>query len=276
MSHQSEWEKVSTATRDAATEPAGMPSSSFRAARRVAALVIITYFYLAVHYILALGVRDDRKYLRLCTRLVRRWANASMWALNLRYKVEGEQPPEGSLLTPNHHGYTDIFLFAAVHPLFFVSKQEIADMPVVGFLFRRMRQMVVSRKKRAKDLLETNRQVRQRLEAGFTVCVFLEGTSTGGDRVLPFLTSLLQPAYDAGAKVVPVGVHWTGLHPEMKTEDDVAYWGGHHMGKHAWRLFGLPGAEATVRFGEPVDPTRMKRTELAEYLRQEVLRLKDE
>lgn len=214
----------------------------------------------------------------------RRYPNSTWWSqfwlgpcrrmLGVRVHVEGSPPPEGCLLASNHTGYLDIIVLASLLRCFFVGKAEIATWPFMGVLYRKTDQIIVSRK-RGRDLVETISRVSERLNAGQSVCVFLEGTSTGNDLLLPFYAPLVQPALDSGALVAPIGIRWRPRNPRLRVAEDIAYWGGHHMGHHAWRLLGLRGLDVHVRYGEPVSPEGHSRKSLAAELERRIAELTD-
>jgi 1-acyl-sn-glycerol-3-phosphate acyltransferase len=209
---------------------------------------------------------------RITSRLFSRWARLMCWLAGLQVEVQGLPPPPGSLIAPNHQSYLDVIVLAAAAPMTFVSKAEVQDWPMFGFLLRRADQIVIHRT-RTRRLLQSLRQVSERLSQGFSVCVFLEGTTSSGEDVLRFHPSLLQPAIDVGAMVVPVAVTWVADHPDVVISRDVAYWGDHVFALHLLRVLGLRGIRARIRFGKPLAASR-DRAELAARLEGEVRALR--
>ncbi len=209
---------------------------------------------------------------RVTSFLFCRWAGLMCRVAGIRLEIRGPLPPPGSLIAPNHQGYLDVIALAAAAPMTFVSKAEVESWPIFGFLLRRADQIVIHRE-RSRRLLRSLQQVAERLRQGFSVCVFLEGTTSPGDDLLPFHPPLLQPAIDAGAPVVPVGVTWTADQPEVVVSRDIAYWGDHTFAAHLLRLLGLSGIGARICFGEPLASVA-GRAELAARLEAEVRALR--
>jgi 1-acyl-sn-glycerol-3-phosphate acyltransferase len=80
--------------------------------------------------------------------------------------------------------------------------------------------------------------MRARLKAGETLCIFAEGTSSDGLRVLPFKSALLSAVSDLGHQrevaVQPVTVNWlapSGQHPAF-----YGWWGDMGFEAHIWQV----------------------------------------
>jgi 1-acyl-sn-glycerol-3-phosphate acyltransferase len=245
-------------------------SNPFLAVIRLSGLAMVTLYYLIVNAV-SKGFTSDLENRRRATgQYFQKWARAIRRILGIAVEIRGAVPPSGALLTPNHQGYLDIVLLASVTPMVFVSKAEVRSWPVIGFLLGQAEQLLVSRN-RAKDLKDSVKGIAERLKGGQSVCVFLEGTTTGGDHVLRFFPALLQPAIDAGAPVVPTVIRWRARRGGMKVSRDVAYWGDHHFLRHAARLLGLGGISAVVEFGPPVCSEGAARRQLADRMHSEVV-----
>lgn len=180
----------------------------------------------------------------------------------MRVRVRGPKPPPGALLAANHVTYGDIPVLASIVPTLFLAKREIADWPFIGWIMRRTEHPVTSRLS-GRDLIGSIGEVRERLDADVAVCIFLEGTTTAGDRVLKFNAPLVQPAIAAGAPVVPVALRWHSANPKISVRDDIAYWRDDAFAPHIRRFFGLAGIRADVTFCAPVRTAGRTRREIA-------------
>ncbi len=213
----------------------------------------------------AAGRRDYRARAEWSNRHARRLARV------LRLKVESAgAPPPAQIYCANHLGYLDIVTLVAVSPMVFVSKAEVRDWPVVGWLTQCAGTIYLQRERKG-DLLEVARQFDPVIEAGIPVVIFLEGTSSGGDDVLPFRPSLLAPAVAAGWKVAPVGLDY-GV-SDGTVAADVAYWGEMTFGPHFVNLLGKRSLRGRVAFGAARE-TGPDRKQLAAVLREEVVALR--
>lgn len=187
------------------------------------------------------------------------------------YRFTGPVPQSG-LLVLNHLSYLDIMVISAIAPAIFVSKSEVRDWPLVGWLASLGGTVFIERARRT-HVGKVNREIESVLADGALVVVFPEGTSTNGEEVLPFRSPLLEPV-TSGTHSIATG--W--LHYELDGGDarnEVCYWGDHMFFPHAVNLLGKRRVRATVRFGN-FQRTTDDRKELAIQLRDAVLKLKTE
>ena len=125
----------------------------------------------------------------------------------LRLRVHGvEHLPEGSsVLVANHTSYLDgLVMTAGLPPQFgFVIKREAADMPVMGFLLRRIGSEFVDRHS-AGGRQRGARRVMQRAEQGHSLIFFPEGTFDSVVGLKRFHIGAFGAAARGGMPVVPV------------------------------------------------------------------------
>jgi 1-acyl-sn-glycerol-3-phosphate acyltransferase len=185
--------------------------------------------------------------------------------------VSGDIPRKG-LLFCNHLSYLDILAISAVTPAVFVSKSEVRSWPLFGWFATISGTVFVERARRL-HVGEVNREVEDALAAGALVVIFPEGTSTDGKALLPFRTSLLEPATQGNHEI-----HVGWLHYELEPGDgdastEVCYWGDHAFFPHAINLLGKKSIRATLRFAK-FNRTTDDRKELAGQLQAAVEELR--
>jgi 1-acyl-sn-glycerol-3-phosphate acyltransferase len=217
-------------------------------------------------------VREPARAIAWRSKIYRAWARASCKLLSLRVEQRGEPPPAPCLLVSNHLGYVDIATLASRADVVFVSKAEVAKWPIVGPFSRAVGTIFVDRaSKRA--IPEVNARIEAALDRGERVVLFPEGTSSGGDSVLPFKPSLLEAAARSRYRVYCAALRYRtppGLPPASEV---VCWWGDMSFGPHVLRLLRLPSFSVRVEFeAEPVPPST-DRKELAQATWQRVSRL---
>src|SRR5882757_3685560 len=175
--------------------------------------------------------------------------------LGVRVRVIGRRMPEHPLLVvANHTSWLDIPVITAVAPVVFVAKQEVAGWPLVGLLARLQRSVFVDRARRHKTH-RVNAEIAQRLAEGDPVVLFGEGTSSDGNRVLPFRSALVGAAREALADqssrvwIQPLSIAYTGLlgFPLGRQHRPlVAWYGDFELAPHFVGMIRRGGVDVTV------------------------------
>ncbi len=183
--------------------------------------------------------------------------------LGLRIEIDGEVARDRPvLLVANHTSWLDIPVLSAVAPVSFVAKKEVGGWPFVASLARLQRSVFVDRARRT-AVGETASEILSRLAQGDTVVLFAEGTSSDGNRVLPFMTSLFAAAKPSGkvgeqatdTVVQTLSLVYTRLHGIPLGRADrphVAWYGDMEMRSHAWSLLKAGPLDVQIRIGPPV------------------------
>ncbi|HAV62487.1 MAG TPA: 1-acyl-sn-glycerol-3-phosphate acyltransferase [Verrucomicrobiales bacterium] len=193
------------------------------------------------------GRRNDQ---RARSRLLHRWAKFSAGLFGCRVTTHGRVPDHG-LCVSNHLSYLDIPAYGSVAPMVFVSKADVRRWPLFGAWAAMCGTLFIKRENKG-HVADVGDQMEVVLKTGVPLVVFPEGTSSGGETVLPFKSSLFQPAIDHQWPVTPM---WIGYELDNGTvAEDVAYWGDMTLLPHLFNLFTRKGVRATVAFGEPLEP----------------------
>ena len=187
----------------------------------------------------------------------------------LEARIEGPVPARG-LLVSNHLGYLDIFVLASIAPAVFVAKREIKSWPVIGWLTQMGGTLFVDRTRRV-QVGQVNDAIQAALNRGALVVLFPEGGSSNGQTVLPFKSSLLEPAVEPAHPLSVSAIQYAIEDGDVVRE--VCYWGDHTFFPHLLNLLGKRAVHVTVRFA-PVQRTGADRKQLAVQLRGEILKLK--
>lgn len=143
-------------------------------------------------------------------RLTQHWSKKLLRILNVSLLVRGVRPAEGTsnlIVVANHVSWLDIFIINAITPASFVAKVEIRDWPLAGWLAEKAGTIFIRRTQRS-DTARINREIHDVLASGMTVGLFPEGTTTTGDRLLKFHSSLFQPAVVNHATLCPAALRY--------------------------------------------------------------------
>lgn len=179
-------------------------------------------------------------------------------------------PPARGLLVCNHLSYSDIPVLAAAQPMIFVSKASVRWWPVFGQLASFGGTLFLQRDRRG-HVADIAAAFAPIIGGGTVIGLFPEGTSSGGETVLPFKPSLFEPAAAHGWPVTPAWITYEVT--DGTVADDVAYWRDMTFATHLLNLCALPRVVGHVFYGEPVTGVT-DRKELARRLHAAVLELK--
>ena len=145
--------------------------------------------------------------------------------LRIPLNVAG-QPLQGqAAVVANHTSWLDIFVLNASKRIYFVSKSEVSGWPGIGWLASATGTLFI---KRERSQAHAQTKIMQaRLLAGHKLLFFPEGTSTDGQQVLPFKTTLfasfMAPELRDTLQVQPVSVVYHA--PEGEPKEFYGWWG---------------------------------------------------
>ena len=183
--------------------------------------------------------------------------------LRIRVRVHGAPMRDRAVLyVSNHVSWADILVIGSVAPVAFIAKREVASWPLVGITAKIQRTVFVDRTRRH-QAAEAVADIVKRLKDGVSVVLFAEGTSSDGNRVLPFRSALLGAVEEASAHagnilIQPMSISYTGLNgiPMGRQHRPLVAWYGDLDFLPHIKVFIEHGAvDAVVSYGEavPVD-----------------------
>ena len=202
-----------------------------------------------------------RRNWRLAATLPRWWHRFALARLDVRVHRLGDLAVDRPLLlVANHASWLDIPVLGSLAPLSFVAKSDVNGWPVFGMLARLQRSIFVDRTRR-QDAGRTSAEMASRMAEGDPVLLFAEGTTSDGNRILPFRSALLGAARSAIAEgsgdrvlVQPVAVAYTRHHglPLGRQGRAYAAWPGNvDLMPHLLNIIRGGALDVEVRLGTP-------------------------
>jgi 1-acyl-sn-glycerol-3-phosphate acyltransferase len=187
-------------------------------------------------------------YHRICCRI-----------LGLGVEIRGTPSAAApTLFVSNHLSYLDIEVLGSVIAGSFVAKTEVNTWPFFGALARLQRTVFVDRSKRGTADAQRD-SLQSRLEAGDNLVLFPEGTSSDGNRTLPFKSALFAAAGmrigDRPLTVQPVSIACTaldGIPLGRRLRPIYAWYGDMDLLPHLWNVVKQGHLTITVIFHPPV------------------------
>lgn len=214
-------------------------------------------------------VRRHRRDLASRANWLRETCRAALKVFNVEATAIGDAP-RNSVMVANHLGYLDVLAIAALTPVVFVAKREIASWPLLGWFARTAGTCFIDRRNRS-DVVRVGNEIEAALAAGVSVVVFLEGTSSDGRGVLPFKSSLLEPVARNRLRAAPAALVFV-VPKGFSSVDDVCWWGDMTFAPHLFKFGTVPRVAVRVAWGKAAEATQ-DRKELASNLREQVVAL---
>ena len=175
-----DWELRQAAARGEITPIS--PGGWLRITARSLALIALLLVFVPLHYlyrVISYGSPFPMLFLRCAARVC-----------GARVQVVGTHLKRDVFFVANHISWVDILALAGASGTAFVAKAELAEAPVVGWLASLNRTVFVKREHRM-GVAEQINALKEALVDNWSVTVFPEGTTTDGQSLLPFKTSML-------------------------------------------------------------------------------------
>lgn len=195
----------------------------------------------------------------------------SRYIMGIKIVHQGEISAHKPLLfVGNHLSYMDIIAISSLMPCSFVSKAEVAKWPLIGYMAKLQNTIFVNRNA-PRLVKQQGLEIADALNAHTNLVIFPEGTSSIGETVLPFKSSLLDVAFNNSVphlRIQPIAIkiEHAGGHPEL-----YPWYGDMTFVGHLVTLMSMMGLTITISFLPIVDPSAFAdRKELAVYLQQQI------
>lgn len=205
---------------------------------------------------------------KIISRLTRTFASLLRIILNIKISLEGEPGPlegGGYFIVSNHLGYADGIVLGSLFPVAYVSKREVRRWPLIGQWTALCGTIFVDRKKREKVPVLVE-EIAKKLREKTNVLVFPEGTSTNGEKLLPFQSALFAAPLRAGTTIVPVTLTYRRIddQPLSTLNRDRVYWyGDMEFLSHFWNLLALRSIEVSVKIHPEISTSHFKNNSLS-------------
>lgn len=232
-----------------------------RATWRGTGLVLVVFWGVLLTFLLLLlrplGARVRN---RLLQAIAHHWFRLVQATLGVRQTVTGTPAGGPVLIAANHVSWLDIVVLGTHIGTCFVSKSEVADWPVVGWLARQGGTLFIHRGHH--DSAERiAHDMTARLLQKDRLLFFPEGTTSDGTHVKRFKNRLFQPALQVGAPVQPVAIRYAR---GTEAVDPVAYVAGVSLASSLLGVMARPRTSVHVHWCEAFPVAGLERRAVAE------------
>lgn len=177
--------------------------------------------------------------------LIRNWSRGLLACCGVKVECRGRPKREGAVLwVANHISWVDIFVMNRVRAVSFIAKSDIRKWPVLGRLVAGAGTLFIERGRRH-AVRAVGHQMAERFSQGEVVGLFPEATTSLGNDVAFFHSSLFEPALRAGVDVQPVALLFRH-HGERTSR--YAFVGDQTLVHNLWNLLTATGTVVELVF----------------------------
>lgn len=164
--------------------------------------------------------------------LTQHWFRRLLALLAVEVEITGPRPQQGVFLVSNHVSWLDIPVIGSAVQVYFLSKAEVRDWPLIGALAAAAGTLFIRRG--AGESRQKAVELAVHLEAQRTVLVFPEATTTDGREVKRFHSPLFLAPLLSQTGVQPIAIRYVD---EQGNPDRLpAFVGEDSFAAHLWWL----------------------------------------
>lgn len=215
-----------------------------------------------------LGIFSKQWGIRWKNLIVKKWAAITALILGIKINAKGNPPQPPFFLVSNHLSYIDVVPLWLYLDTTFIAKSKVRSWPFFGLATRVLGVFFINRELK-RDVHRMNQRISESISDEQGIVLFPEGTSTKGEKVLPFNTSLLQFPAKSKIPVHYASISYTSYNSNRPARQYICWWGDMSFFSHFWELLKMPSFEANIQFGKS-EITNDNRKELAQQLHEAV------
>jgi len=240
---------------DSPKSAASSRMAPLRAGAKIATILLASVLLMPPQWLLMRFTRGRASFV-----LPRLWFTCLRRAMGLRFEIVGTpRNSGGTLFVGNHISHYDIVLLGSILRARFIAKDEMESWPGVRFIGALGQTLFISR--RRQDTASVAAGIAAQMRPDHDVVLFAEGTTSSGEQVASFKSSLLAPFLGPQAaahawQLQPFTLDIMSVDGRALSiggdRDGYAFHGGMEAGPHVSRFFRMSGALVRVTFHPPI------------------------
>ena len=192
------------------------------------------------------------------------WHDRLLQILGVQIELIGE-PPATALLVANHISWLDIPVLGSLTHTRFLSKAEVRQWPVIGWLAAAAGTLFIKRGGGQAGSIAD--MISRHIDERGLLTLFPEGTTTDGADVRPFFSRLFGAAVQTRATVIPVCIRY---HVEGALDPLAPYIDEQSLVDNLFGLMRRPETHVQVQFLDALNAAGKDRKGIAEEARQAI------
>jgi 1-acyl-sn-glycerol-3-phosphate acyltransferase len=210
--------------------------------------ILFTYTFFWIGY--ALSFVPGLRFFKQRRFMTKALAKLMAFFLNIHVSYEGVPPRSPFFLVSNHLSYIDIVPIFMSMDCRFVAKKAVRNWPILGYMMKTVDVIFADRTRRM-DVKHVNEVLWDSMEQQDNIVLFPEGTTTGGDQVLPFQASLLDYPATYQVPVYYAAIRYETSPKDLPARDSVCFFGARDpFPKHLMKMAKNRRVYCKIRFHE--------------------------
>jgi lyso-ornithine lipid O-acyltransferase len=226
--------------------------------------------YILVSLVVDVLVRNTDTKLKWLAKITSIGSTIALWILGITVTAKNRPINKNALskvlVISNHLSYIDIFIISSLFPSLYITSVEVQHMFFLGLMTRLGGSLFIERRSKTLLLNEIER-IAGILKRGYTITLFPEGTSSNGEKVLPFKGALFKTAEKAAVPIQPICIKYTEINKKPitpKNRDYAYYYGDLEFFPHLLKLFFAGSIKVNVTFLEQQTNLQIDRKNLVD------------
>lgn len=191
-------------------------------------LGLIICLYLLNSFIIRIIIRNKTKRLKFLGKNLSIISKIALWNLGIKVNLKNHSNiklTDKYLILSNHLSYLDILIISSLLPSSFITSKEVQETSFLGTLSSMAGSIFVDRQD-YKNMRKEIDHIRAILKEALQMTLFPEATSSNGETVLPFKSSLLECIMGLEKKLLLISLKYKSINGNRINNEnrDLLYW----------------------------------------------------
>lgn len=241
-------------------------------------LMVIIGFVLVTIPLLLLILNAKLLRLKFADKIPQYFHKIILKILGVHVEISGDLKKDSPLIiVSNHISWLDIPVIGSQFPCYFIAKSEISCWPVLGYLAKLQNTIFVNRKAKGAEISAQVQEISDTLKAHKPIILFPEGTTSDGNRILPFKSALLAAAkgdetYQPYVQTLNINYNKIAGMPTRRDQKPfIAWYGDMDILSHLKSIFRVTPITARLSLGQVMTYDNfVSRQTMAKHLETEI------
>jgi len=217
-------------------------------------LCILVSFFITASAVRLIPI-DSKKRLSYSTRLTSFFCKHVLDILGIRVSSNlgsRDFPANNNyLILSNHLSYLDILILSSLLPSVFIASVDQAQSNIILRKATELSGSLFIERRSRSNIRKELQSISGTFQMGANLVLFPEGTTSNGEKVLPFKSSFLALAESVEIEVLPVSIKYTKINEQdinPENRDVAYYYGDMTFFAHFFKFLSVKSVDVELRF----------------------------